>query len=163
MKTFRLKFPIHIVLLAYAGIALCAAVFGATLWRCIDRGGFTDFYDSLQYIILFALSVIAPVLFLLFVYRSKYEITDRELIVSYAFLKSSYKVAEISKIVLDKALCRLAVYMGDSYMILRLNEEWSLEFIDLLLSRNKSILYDETEDFSPGEKKNDDENKGKDK
>lgn len=156
MKSFRVHFPKSIVFLAYAGIIVCAAVFGATLWRCIDRGGFTDPLASVQYTLLFALSVFTVILLLLIVYNSKYIVTETELITSFAFVKNRHVIAELEKIVFDRKTCRIAVYTAANCFILRLNEEWSGEFIDCLLARGRHILYDETEE--PEEPKKDDGN-----
>lgn len=147
MKTFKLKYRPLIIALAYAAVALCVVVFALTLWRCINNGGFTDFYSSVQYILLFAVSVFAPILLLSVIYNSKYILTDKEFITSFGFIKSRFPIANMTKAVFKRDTCQLAIYTGESYMVFRLNEEWQKEFIDGLLSRGKRILYDETEDF----------------
>ena len=152
MKSFRVRYPQNIVLLAYAGVAVCAAVFGATLWRCIDRGGFTDPFVSVQYILLFLLSLLTACLLLLIVYDSRYTVTETELITSFAFIRTRRRLDGIQKIVFDKKTCRLAIFCEEGNFVLRLNEEWCAAFIDLLLSGGKHILYDETD--APEEKKN---------
>lgn len=157
MKTFKLKFKPFIIILAYLGVAVSATAFGLNLWRCIANGGFTDFYASLQYGIIFAVAVFAPVLLLCVVYHSSYTITDKEFITSFGFIKSKFPISAMTKVVLDKKTNRLAVYTGEDFMAFRLDEKWSQEFIDLLLSKNKKILYDEVEDFEKNKEAKDDE------
>ncbi|MBQ9081196.1 MAG: hypothetical protein IJY26_00990 [Clostridia bacterium] len=159
MNTFKLKFKNYIVALSYVGVAVCAVVLASTVWRCIDNGGFTGFYDTAQYLILFLVSVFAAVLLLCVIHNSKYIITDTEFITSFGFIKSKFLIADMTEAVFNKNTCQLAIYTGENFMVFRLNEQWSKEFISLLLSKNKKILYNETEDFEADEKKKDTDDK----
>lgn len=163
MNTFQLKFKTSINLLAYVGVLVSGVVFASTVWRFIHFGGFNDFYSALQYIILFALPIFAAALLLSVVHFSKYTVTDTQFITSFGFIKSNFAIADIKKVVLDKPNCKLAVYIGEEFMVFLLNEKWQKEFIDLLLSKNKNILYDEAEDMEPKQKDGEDHSDTKDK
>ena len=156
MKTFNLKFSNLIVILAYAGVAVCVAAFALNVWRFVKDGGFTDFYATIQYLIIFGISLFAPVLLLCVVHNSRYIITETEFITAFGFIKSKFPISDMTKAIFNKATCQLAVYTGEEFMVFRLNEKWSKEFIDLLLSKGK-IIYDEVEDFEPDEDKKDEE------
>ena len=153
MKSFRVRFPKSIAFLSWAGVALCALVFGTMAWRCVNFDGFTDLLSSLQYIFVFIFSLFIALCLLLILYNSRYTVTETQLITSFAFFKSKYTIASFDKIVFDRKSCRIAVYTGENCFVLRLNEEWSREFIDLLLSRGNHILYDEAEEPDPTSEK----------
>lgn len=160
MKRFKLKFETKYVILTYIGLAICAAGFALNLWRCIKHGGFTDFYTSLQYIIIGVVTVFAPVLLLCVIYNSKYILTETEFITSFGFIRSKFPIAEMTSLIYDAEKCSLAIYTGESYMVFKLSPEWQREFIDYLREKNKKLLYNEADNFEGKEKHDpDDENK----
>ncbi len=157
MKTFRYKYKALYIVLAYVGVALCAAVLGISIWQCVADGGFNDFYSAVKYIILFAVSVFAPVLLLSVIHNSKYIVTDTKMITSLGIIKSKFSIQDVSKIIYKEKTCQILVYFSDGYMVFRLNEDWQEEFIKLILSKNNKILYDETDDFEKETTPKDDE------
>lgn len=160
MKSFKLKFETKYVVLSYCGVLLCVAGFILNLWRCIENGGFTDFYSSLQYAVVGLVTVFAPVLLLSVIYHSKYTLTDTEFITRFGFIKSKFAIAEMTSLVYDDEKCALAIYTGESYMVFKLGREWQREFIDCLREKNKKLLYNEADNF---EGKSKDESDGTDK
>lgn len=168
MKKYRLHFPFFLHLLGYAACALCAAVFAATVWRCVVRGAETV-ADGVQYAVLFLFSLAIPALLLALLFGSKYTVDDDAVVASFVFFRNRYPFRDIAEVIFDRKNCRLALRMraregqAERDCVLLLNEAWSRAFIDDLLERNRGILYDETDDFEPGGKKKDgeDENDGK--
>lgn len=162
MKKFKLKFNKFYFLAALGGILLCIAGFALNLWRCLKNDGFSDFYTSLQYIIIFAVTVFAPVLLISVLFFSKYEITDKEFITRFGFVKSKFPIADMTSIVYNEEKCSLTIHTAESFMVFRLEREWQKEFIDELKARNKNLLYNET-DTAAGTPKNKGNDKGKGK
>ncbi|MBP5242497.1 MAG: hypothetical protein J6Z36_02260 [Clostridia bacterium] len=130
-NVFKLKFNKKIVVAAYAGVLLCVAGFGLNIWRFIANGGFTDAYSVLQYSIIALVTLFAPVLLLCVVYNSKYIVEEREFITSFGFIKSKFKIADMTSIVYNKKENKLAIYTGEPFMVFRVDSAWAERFINL--------------------------------
>lgn len=146
MKTFRLHYSKLIVALSFVTLAVCIGGFALNVWRFIDRGGFTDFYTAIEFLIVAAVTVFAPVLLLTVVFHSTYTVDGKEFATNFGFIKSKFSISEMTELVYNVQKRKLAVYTGENYMVFRLEEEWDKAFISALQAANKHLLYNETED-----------------
>ncbi len=159
MKIFKYKFTKPILLLIYAGIALCFIGLGLNTYFIATSNineAANIVYPIIQYTLLFLIPIILLIILISLVVSSYYSIDDKIFKTSFGIIKSKYDVKEIQSIVLDRSTNKLAVSTinGNCFMIV-VKEEWYQEFIDALCKANPLIEY------SINSKNNDDEDQGK--
>ena len=147
--TFRFRFSPLMLALFAAMLALCAAGVGLTTWQFVGflGGDISSPYQWLKFILLYLVSVLLAVLLIAMLVRSRYVVTDKELILQFGFIKSRYKLSKIYSVRLFKGSRKLTVYFDDfktEYTVIVVKEEWYDAFVKALVKRNTRITYDFT-------------------
>ena len=145
MKKFKYKFSRLTYWLIIAGIALSVAGFGLNLFVCIKNGissAVDPVYPIIQYTLMFAVTI-ALFAILLSILISSYYLVDKENIVtSFGFIKSNYKIKDIETIELDRNTNKLSVYFSnDTFVVIVVKEEWYSQFVQAILDINPKIEY----------------------
>ncbi|MBO5525209.1 MAG: hypothetical protein J5993_00475 [Clostridia bacterium] len=139
MKKFQYQYSKTIKILLVAGLVLCALALATNIWRLVNFGS-DNFYTTLQYILIFAVTLVTPVILISMMVSSKYEITDRELITRFGIIKSKFKLDDVQKLVYNTDKNKLFVYFKDgTYMNILVNASWQQEFIGCILEKKKKI------------------------
>ncbi len=147
--TFKFRFsPVMIVLFAVL-LALCAAGIGLTTWQLIDflKGDITSAYQWMKFVLLYLVSILLAVLIVAMLVRSRYVVTEKELILQFGFIKSKFLISKIYSVRLFKGSHKLAVYFDDfktEYTVIVVNEKWYDDFVKALTARSSRITYDFT-------------------
>ena len=132
-----------IIILSVAAILVAAGGgIGWTIYRIVDIG-FQTVLLGIQYVVLLLVSALIIVVFVSLLIRSCYKITDKEIVLWFGIIKSSYKIAEIESVHLFTKTNKLVVYFkNERYTVIVVKPEWNNEFIKDLLSKNEKIRYD---------------------
>lgn len=73
--------------------------------------------------------------------KSQYVVTDKEYIMQFGFIKSSYAIKDITKAVYDTDTKKLTVYVGEEFSVLPLCADWHEDFVQALRAVKPSIDY----------------------
>lgn len=159
MKKFRYRFSRLTYWLIIAGIALSVVGFGLNLFVCIKNGissAADPVYPIIQYTLMFAVTV-ALFAILLSILISSYYLVDKEQIVtSFGFIKSKYKIKDIETIELDRNTNKLSVYFSDdTFVVIVVKEEWYSQFVQAILDISPKIEYSiKSKENTPDDKEN---------
>ena len=142
MKSY--KFKLSKLILIFLIAALVAAVGGIclTIYR-IDKYGFSTVLLGIQHVVILLACVLLIVILVSILIRSVYQITDKEVVLWFGIIKSSYKISEMESIHLFTKTNKLVIYFkNDRYTVIVVKPEWYNEFTKELLSKNDKIRYD---------------------
>jgi hypothetical protein len=157
MKVFKFKFSKLNKILIYAGLALAVVGFIVSVINLITGDASTSknlVYPIIQYTLLFLIPIAFAVILISLLISSYYSIDDKILKTSFGFIKSSYKIDEITCIVLDRKTNKLSVFFGDTtFIVINVNEDWYEDFINTLLEKNPKIEYTINSKENSGEDK----------
>ena len=143
-KSFPFKFTALMLVLFYLGLALCAFGFGFTLWRFLNflQEDISDVYSWIQFVLLFFVCLFLGTLIISMLCRSRYVITEKQLILQFGFIKQKYELKSIYSVHLFKGMNKLAVYFDDfktKYTVVVVKDTWYDEFVKTLIERNPKI------------------------
>lgn len=142
MKSYKFKFSKLIFVLMIAGIVLAAGGIALTVFRII-RAGFATVSLGITHVLVLLVCALLLVILPSILIRSAYQITDKELILWFGIIKSSYKISEMESIHLFTKTNKLVIYFkNDRYTVIVVKPEWYNEFTKELLSKNDKIRYD---------------------
>ncbi len=143
MKTYKFRFSKPILILSILAILVAAGGgIGWTVYRMIHIG-FQTVLLGIQYVVLLLVSALVIVIFVSLLIRSFYTVTDKEIVLWFGIIKSSYKIADIESVHLFTKTNKLVIYFkNDKYTVIVVKPEWYNEFTKELLSKNESIRYD---------------------
>ena len=143
MKTYKFKFSKPILILSILAILVAAGGgIGWTVYRMIHIG-FQTVLLGIQYVVLLLVSALVIVIFVSLLIRSFYTVTDKEIVLWFGIIKSSYKIADIESVHLFTKTNKLVIYFkNDKYTVIVVKPEWYNEFTKELLSKKENIRYD---------------------
>ncbi len=145
MKTYKYKFTKLITAFIWAGIALSVGAFVLNTYFVFAEGissAANVFYPILRYVLMYFVSVAAFVLLISLIFSSNYSISETKFKTSFGIIKSSYDIAKIESVVLDRKTKKLSVYFEDkNFIVVVVKEEWYEDFISELLKANPKIEY----------------------
>lgn len=142
MKTYKFKLSKAAVILTIAGVLLGLGAIGFTVWR-IYRTGFSEPLYIIQHVVLLLVGTIAIVIFASILIRSVYKITDKEIVLWFGIIKSTFKISDIESLHLFTKTNKLVIYFKDEkYTVVVVKPDWYNEFCKEILARNEKIRYD---------------------
>ena len=143
MKTYKFRFSKPILILSILAILVAAGGgIGWTVYRMIHIG-FQTVLLGIQYVVLLLVSALVIVIFVSLLIRSFYTVTDKEIVLWFGIIKSSYKIADIESVHLFTKTNKLVIYFkNDKYTVIVVKPEWYNEFTKELLSKKENIRYD---------------------
>ena len=142
MKTYKFKLSKAAVTLTIVGILLGLGAIGFTVWR-IYRTGFSEPLYIIQHVVLLLVGTIAIVIFASILIRSVYKITDKEIVLWFGIIKSTFKISDIESLHLFTKTNKLVIYFKDEkYTVVVVKPDWYNEFCKEILARNEKIRYD---------------------
>ena len=143
MKTYKFRLSKTAAILTAAGILLGLGAIGFTIWRILFRTGFSEPLYIIQHVVLLLVGVLAIVIFSSILIRSVYKITDKEIVLWFGIIKSTFKIADIESLHLFTKTNKLVIYFKDEkYTVVVVKPEWYNEFCKEILARNERIRYD---------------------
>lgn len=146
---FKFRFSPLMIALLCGLLALCAASFALTTWQFIGflKGDISSPYEWLKYILLYLVSVLLFILIAAMLIRSRYVVTDKELIQQFGLIKSKFALSKIYSVRRFQGTHKLVVYFDDfksKFTVIVVKEAWYDEFVRALADRNTRITYDFT-------------------
>lgn len=146
-KHYPFQFTNQMIFIFAVALLLCAACFGVSTWRFVgflQSGDLTSFYSWLQYIILYLVSILLAVLITAMLIRSRYTVTEKQIILQFGLIKSKYEIKSIYSVHLFQGSNKLALYFDDyhtKYTVVVVNRSWYDDFVKTLLERKPSIEF----------------------
>ena len=136
------KYKLTKGMLAIAIVILAVSVGGAVLsvFRMI-RSSFEEVTDFITHPLLIIASLFCIVLTISILSKSQYVVTDKDYIMQFGFIKSTYPIKDVTKVVYDTDTKKLTVFVGDEYSVLPLCADWQEEFVNALREVKPSIEY----------------------
>lgn len=142
MKDFKFKLSKTAVILSALAILLSLGGIGWTIYRIV-KFGISTFVLGLQHVVMLFVCVLLLIIFISLLARSFYRVTDKEIILRFGIIKSTYKIDEITSVHLFTKTNKLVVYLkNDTYTVIVVKPEWHNEFIKTLTAKNDKIRYD---------------------
>ena len=142
MNVYKFKLSLTAILLSVLGILLGAGGITFTVLRIL-KYGFSSPQLIIQHIVLLLVSPLAIAVFASILIRSVYKVSDKEIVLWFGFIKSTYKIADIESVHLFSKTNKLVVYFkNEKYTVIVVNPEWYNDFTKDILSRNPNIRYD---------------------
>ena len=125
------------ILLGMGGIAF-------TVYRMMSPSiGFSSAQIIIQHVVILIASLLALVLFPSILIHSVYKVTDKEIILWFGIIKSSFALKDIESVHLFTKTNKLVVYFKDEkYTVIVVKPEWYNEFVKEICAANKAIRYD---------------------
>ncbi len=149
-KYFAYKFTTAMILLAIAILLLCGAGIAVSIYR-ITLTGIHEFSDVLQSPLLIAICLLCIVIVVAMLIKSQYIIDDTYYTTQFGFIKSKYKIKDVTSLVLNTDTKKLTVYFGNEFTVLSLSPTWQDEFIAAIREVKPDIDFS----FTLAEKKDD--------
>ena len=108
---------------------------------------------GIQHVVILAACGLLIVLLVSILIRSVYTITDKEIVLWFGIIKSTYKIADIESVHLFTKTNKLVLYFkNERYTVIVVKPEWYNEFTKEILAKNDRIRYDvSVTDGSDGE------------
>ncbi len=145
MKIFKYQLSRLIKILLYVCIAICIAAFTVNLYFAITfRPGSVDnpAYNIIQYALFFIVTVALAVISVSILMSSSYRISEDKLTLKFGIIRSSYKIADIELLNLDRTTDKLSVHFKNGeYMLVVVKGIMYDDFINALLAVNPQIEY----------------------
>lgn len=139
-KYFKYKFTKLMIVVAIAGILLCLAGIGLSVYRLIEYG-IRGFSDAVSAPLMIGISLFCLAILISLLIKSQYVVTSEYYITQFGFIKSKFPIKDITSIVLDTNTNKLTVYVGEEYSVLSLSPAWNHEFTQALREVNPKIDY----------------------
>ncbi len=133
------------IALCVLGFVLCAASIAFSTWQFVDflrNGVLTSPYDWLKFILWYGASIGLTVFVAGMLIRSRYTLTDDELIMQLGLIKQRFQLKKIYSVHLFRGAKKLAVYFDDfhtDYIAIAIAEEQFDDFVRELTARNPRI------------------------
>ena len=131
------------IALSYAVLLLCSVGVGLSVWR-ITRDGLHKLGDFLKSPFLIAICVFGIVIMISVLIRSRYIVTDSELIMQFGLIKSKYAIKEFTSVTLDTNTRKIAVYMGEDFFIIAISPEQNNDLVQALRVVNPDLTFNFT-------------------
>ena len=143
---FPFRFSPVISVISAAALVLCAGGFAYESYRFADflQGDISSVYSWTQHILFFLACIALFVLTLSILIRSRYILTDRELIIQNGFIRQKFELAKIVSVHHFRGAGKLAVYFdgtGNDYLVVSVSADRFNDFVRELTARNEKIEF----------------------
>ena len=150
IKVYKFRFTPLMTVVFVLGIVLCAACLGLTSWQFAEfiggtRGDMTSALEWIKYVMLYFVSIFLAVLLIAMLVRSRYIVTQKQLITQFGVIFSKYDIKSIRSVELLGDTKKLNVYFDDfknRFITIVVKEEWYDDFITTITSLNERIEFD---------------------
>ncbi len=158
MKVFKYKFSNLIKGLIFAGLAVCAIGFVYNIFQILyygTRNSENPAYYYIQYALMFFVVILLAAILISILINSSYTVDDKYFKTNFGFIKSTYKIADMESLSLDKNTDKLSVHFKNGeFIVIVVKQEWYEQFVDAILAANSSIQYIiESKEEKPEDKK----------
>ena len=146
-RKFPFKFTAMMKIVLILLLILCVGGLALTVWQFVGflKGDSSIVWEWLKYILMFFVCGLLFVLVIAMFVRSRYIITDTELVLQFGFIKTRYALKKIRSIRHFLGSGRLAIYFDDmknQYAIIVVKESWFKDFVEALKENNDAIEFD---------------------
>ncbi len=139
-KYFKYKLTKGMIAVAVAVLVLCVGGMALSVYRLIKNGIHSP-TDVLTSPLLILVCVFCIALVISILCKSQYVVTDKSYIMQFGFIKSTYAIKDITKVVYDTDTKKLTVFVGEEFSVLPLCSEWHEDFVQALRAVKPSIDY----------------------
>ncbi|MDE6058579.1 MAG: PH domain-containing protein [Clostridia bacterium] len=146
-EIFKFKFSNLMLGLLVLLLVLCAAGIGLTTWQFVDflKSDLSVPYDWIKYILLYLVSILLAVIVIAMLIKSRYIVTEKQLIMQFGIIRSRYAIKDIYSVRLFRGSNKLTVYFDDyktKFMVIVVKDSWYSDFVEALTKRNEKISFD---------------------
>lgn len=139
MKKYPFKFSKLMYAVFIAGIILCLAGAGVTLYR-IFAGVVTDTYDWIGVSVMTVIILFLLVLIVSLFFKAQYEIHEDKIVLQLGILRNTYPLTDVTSVHLFKGANKLAIYFKDErYAAIVIASDLYDDFMKTLMERNEKI------------------------
>ena len=139
-KYFKYKLTKLMVATAIAVILLALGGLGLSIYRLL-KCKFEEVTDFITHPLLILVSIFCIALAISILCKSQYVVTDKNYIMQFGFIKSTYAIKDITKVIFDTDTNKLTVYVGEEFSVLPLCADWHEDFVQALRAVKPSIDY----------------------
>ena len=139
-KIFKYKLTKLMIVFAVAILLLSVAGAVLSVIRFI-KSGFDEATDFITHPLLLLASLFCFVLTISILAKSQYTVTDKDYILQFGFIKSTYPIKDITKVEYDTDTQKLTVFVGEEFSTLPLCADWQEDFVQALRAVKPSIDY----------------------
>lgn len=146
MKSYTFKLSKLAFAGCIVGILLGIGGIAFTIYRMLAPSlGFSSPQLIIQHIVIIIASLLALVIFPAILIHSVYKVTDKEIILWFGIIKSTFLLKDIKSVHLFTKTNKLVVYFKDDrYTVIVVKPEWYNEFVKDICNANKDIRYDDS-------------------
>ena len=139
-KYFKYKLTKSMIAVAVIAILLSLGGLVLSVYRLVISE-FDEVTDFITHPLLILACLFCLALTISILYKSQYVVKDQEYVMQFGFIKSTYKIKDITKVVYDTDTKKLTVFSGEEYSVLPLCESWQEEFVQALRAVKPGIDY----------------------
>ena len=139
-KYFKYKLTKTMTGLAIAILILCFGGIALSVYRLI-RNGVNELTDALTSPLLILVCLFCIALVISILCKSQYIVTNTSYVTQFGFIKSTFAIKDITKVVFDTDTNKLTVFVGNEFSVLPLCKDWHEDFVQALREVKPSIDY----------------------
>lgn len=139
-KYFKYKLTKGMIIIAVIILIVAAGGVALSVYRLI-KSSLSEVTDFITHPLLILVSLFCIALTISILCKSQYIVTDKEYIMQFGFIKSTYAIKDITKAVYDTDKKKLTVFVGEEFSVLPLCAEWHEDFVQALRAVKPSIDY----------------------
>jgi hypothetical protein len=139
-KYFKYKLTNGIIAVAIVILTVAVGGIALSVYRLI-KSSLSEVTDFITHPLLILASLFCIALTISILCKSQYIVTDKEYIMQFGFIKSTYAIKDITKAVYDTDKKKLTVFVGEEFSVLPLCADWHEDFVQALRAVKPSIDY----------------------
>ena len=145
MKRYKYKFTPLVITLLIALCVIAVVCMGLNIYRLIDnisKNNQITLMNSISYVVIIILSIVAIVLVISIFVKSYYQITENSVVLRWGLIKNVIELKSVKQIKLSKVKGRLElIFEDESYFVILTNQLWFEEFVDQIKSKRPEIIF----------------------
>ena len=139
-KYFKYTLTKGMTALAVTVLALCVGGIALSGYRLI-KNGIHEITDVLTSPLLILICIFCMALVISILCKSQYVVTKDSYVMQFGFIKSTYAIKDVTKVVYDTDTNKLTVFVGNEFSVLPLCKEWQEDFVQAIRDVKPSIEY----------------------
>ncbi len=139
-KYFKYHFTKTMLVLAIGVIVLALAGMSVSIYR-IYKFGIREWLDVLQSPLLIAVCVFLIALVASMLVKSQYIVDDTYYTTQFGFIKSKFRIKDITAMELNTDTKKLTLYIGEEFSVLTLSPTWQDDFIVAIRAVKPDITF----------------------
>ena len=139
-KYFKYTLTKGMTAIAIIVLILCLGGIVLSGYRLL-RNGINEITDALTSPLLILVCIFCMALVISILCKSQYIVTKDSYVMQFGFIKSTYAIKDVTKVVYDTDTNKLTVFVGNEFSVLPLCKEWHEDFVQALRDVKPNIDY----------------------